>query len=242
MFGQLWKAIGGVDSRFVRSFRCLLNQPGALTAAYQEGRRKPFIGPFQLFLIANAVFFTVQSLTNARIFSTSLDSHLHLQDWSSLAQRLVSQRLQSSGLTLDRYAPLFDQAAVLNAKSLVILMVLPFSLLLPVLFRPRRPLATHLVFALHLYAFLLLVFCVWLAIAAVSVLLGGPGLESPRMDTVLSTINLAVCSAYVYVAIGEVYAAKGMPRLVKSLTLALAVFALVLCYRFLVFLITLYST
>jgi hypothetical protein len=62
------------------------------------------------------------------------------------------------------------------------------------------------------------------------------------MDTVLSTINLAVCSAYVYVAIGEVYAAKGMPRLVKSLTLALAVFALVLCYRFLVFLITLYST
>src|SRR5262245_30377198 len=118
LLGQLWKALGGVDSRLVRSFRCLIHHPGALTAAYHQGQRKPYLGPFQLFLIANAVFFAVQSLTHTPILSSPLDSHLHTQDWSHLAQQLVSQRLQSSGLVLDRYAPLFDQAVTLHAKSL----------------------------------------------------------------------------------------------------------------------------
>ena len=243
LFAQHWKAITGVDSRLVRSFRCLVNQPGALTAAYHQGRRKPFIGPFQLFLIANVVFFTVQSMTSTPVFSSPLESHLHVQDWSSLAQRLVAQRLQTSGLTLERYAPLFDQAVVLNAKSLVILMVLPFSLLLPVLFfRPRRALATHVVFALHLYAFLLLLYCLSLAISAVDVRLGGAGLASPGMDNVLTAANLAVCGVYAYAAIGKVYEAKGPMRVAQALAIALVVSSLVVGYRFLIFLITLYST
>jgi hypothetical protein len=241
LLAQFTKAISGIDGRLVRSFESLLANPGALTNAYAQGRQKPFIGPFQLFLIANVVFFAVQSMTHTKVFSSTLDSHLHHQDWSELAQQLVTQRLQTTHRSLESYAPLFDQAAVLHAKSLVILMVAPFALLLPVAFLGKqRPFATHVVFSLHFHAFLLLLFCLALAIAAAGVLLGGPGLESARVDNVLTAINVVACTVYLYVATGAVYASTGAGRVLKAFALALAVGAIVLGYRFLVFLFTLY--
>ncbi len=42
---------------------------------------------------------------------------------------------------------------MLNAKSLIILMALPFPLLVLILFyRDRQPFAAHVVFSLHLHA------------------------------------------------------------------------------------------
>jgi hypothetical protein len=85
-----------------------------------------------------------------------------------------------------------------------------------------------------------LLFCVALPVAAIHVLLGGAGLESTRVDDVLTAINLAACTAYVYFATGAVYAAAGAARFLKAALLTIAVGAIVLGYRFLIFLITLY--
>lgn len=243
LFAQLFHALSSIDSRLLRSFRSLVNRPGELTVAYVGGQRMPYVGPIPLFLIANAVFFAVQSLTATDILSSPLDSHLHGQDWSDLAQSLVSRRLESVQTTLDRYAPVFDQAVVLNAKSLVILMVLSFALVLPVVFcRERQPFVAHAVFSLHLYTFLLLLFCVSLAVAAVNVLFGGAGLRSARMDNILSAFNLVACAVYLYIATGRAYGARGPARVLKVAMLAMAAAAIVLGYRFAVFVITLYST
>jgi len=240
---QLMKTIAGVDGRLLRSLRALLLHPGSLTLAYGEGRRKPFIGPFQLFLLANVVFFAVQSLTHTRVFSSSLDSHLHHQDWSVLAQELVDQRLAAATTTLERFAPLFDRAVVLHAKSLVIAMAVPFALLLPVVFfGSRRPFSIHVVFALHLYAFLLLLFCVALGVAAIDVAFGGVGLASSAMDNVLTGLILAASTVYLYLASGRVYGVAGWSRSARSLLLAFAVGVIVVGYRFAIFVVTLYTT
>jgi hypothetical protein len=152
LFDQLFHAFSNIDGRLIRSFRCLVNRPGVLTVAYLRGQRMPYIGPFELFLITNVLFFAMQSLTITNIFSSTLESHLHNQDWSAVAQALVSRRLETMRTTLDIYAPIFNQAVVLNAKSLIILMALPFALLLPIMFyRDRQPFAAHVVFSLHLY-------------------------------------------------------------------------------------------
>ena len=100
--------------------------------------RKPYLGPFQMFLLANVLFFAMQSMTKTHIVSSTLDSHLHNQDWSAIAQHLVSHRLESMKTTLELYAPTFNQANLLHAKSFIILMVLPFALLStdPVLLEP----------------------------------------------------------------------------------------------------------
>jgi hypothetical protein len=243
LFTQLFHAFSSIDGRLIRSFRCLVTRPGVLTVAYVQGRRMPYIGPFQLFLIANVLFFAMQSLTHTNIVSSTLDSHLHIQDWRAVAHRLVAHRLETKQTTLDLYAPIFNQAIVLYAKSLIILMVLPFAILLLILFyRNSQPFVAHVVFSLYFYAFLLLLFCVSLAVAAVDVLLGGAGLISARMDNILSLINLTACATYLFIATGTVYGASGLIRGIKVLVLAVAVAGILLGYRFMLFLITLYAT
>jgi len=243
LFDQLFRAFINIDSRLIRSFRYLLTRPGELTVAFVQGRRMPYIGPFKLFLIANVLFFAVQSKTNTNIVSSALDSHLHNQDWQALAQRLVSSHLDTRQTTLDLYAPIFNRAVVLRAKSFIIVMVLPFAFLLPIMFyRSRQPFVVHVVFSLHFYGFLLLLFCVSLAVVAVDVLLGGAGLNSARIDRILSLINLTACATYLYIATGTVYRASGAIRAVKVLALAIAVAGILLGYRFVLFLFTLYTT
>ena len=205
---QLMKVVGGLDSRVARSLGELLRRPGRLTLAYAAGKRKPYVGPFQLFVLANVVFFIVQSLTHTRVFSSSLDSHLHHQDWSALARELVAARLSAAHTTLAEFAPLFDRAVVLNAKALIVLMVVPFALLLPlVFFRRGRPcLAPRRVRA------------PLLRVRAAALLRRpdrGAGRSAARrrrpgvgaVDKVVTGAMLVACAVYVYLGAARVYPA-----------------------------------
>jgi hypothetical protein len=239
---KLAHAFTSVDARVLRTTWCLLRRPGRLTLAWTAGTRKPYVAPFQLFLLANVLFFALQWLTGTNIFSSSLESHLHQQDWSELAASLVARRLAEMHMPRELYAPVFGRAVVINAKSLIVLMTVPFAVLLPLIFyRAHRPLMVHVVFSLHHYTFLLLLFCASLLVAKLSALLGGGGLDSPGVDNVLTIVNLAACAAYLYAAIGPVYGASGWVRAGQTLVLTLAVGLITLGYRFMLFLITLYG-
>jgi hypothetical protein len=242
LLGKLFHAATSIDGKVMRTFWRLVRSPGELTSAYVTGRRKPFVAPFQLFLLANVLFFAVQSLTSTTVFGANLDSHLHHQDWSELAGTLVQEHLERSRATLETYAPVFDRAAVVNAKSLVIVMVLPFAALLLALFPRRRPVVTHAVFALHLYTFLLLLFCVELSITEIVVLGGGPGLEAAVMDNLWSIVAMAACAAWLLAGVRRVFDATGPAWVARGVGLTLAAGALVPGYRFFVFLFTLNTT
>lgn len=240
---RLLGALSSVDGRLMRSFRLLLVRPGALTEAYVAGRRRLYVAPLQLFLIANALFFALQSLTGIEIFSSPLASHLYHQDWSKAARPLVAAHLAVRHETLAAYAPAFDRAAVLNAKALIILMALAFAALLPLFFhRARRAFGAHVIFALHLYTFILLLMCVALLVAWAEALAGGGGLASPIVDKALSLVNIAAVAVYLYLASGAFYRARGAGRIARALTLAAAVGALALGYRFAIFMITLQTS
>ena len=66
--GQVFLAFTKIDGRLLNTFRCLVSRPGALTVAYLEGRRKPYLGPVGLFLVANVAFFAMESLTRGLVF------------------------------------------------------------------------------------------------------------------------------------------------------------------------------
>jgi hypothetical protein len=236
-------ALTSIDAKAARSAWALVRHPGSLTAAWTSGVRKPYVAPFQLFLIANVLFFAVQSLTGENVFSSPLASHLHQQDWSDLARSLLADHLAAAQVSFAQYQPIFDRAVVLNAKSLVLLMTVPFALLLPLAFMgSRRPFMTHVVFSIHLYTFLLLVFSVTLLAAKLSDWAGLGGLQAARVDNVLSLALLAIAIVYLHRAIGVVYGAGGAARAAKAVALAIAVAVIVVGYRFLLFLITLYGT
>ena len=232
-----------VDGPLLRSFRCLVTRPGVLTAAYLRGQRKSYTLPLPLFLVANVLFFAMQSVTGAKLFSTPLKQHLQNDIWGGAAQQLVGHRLEMRQTALDLYAPVFDQAVEVNAKSLIVVMVLPFALLpAAVFYRSRRPFVAHIVFSLHFYTSLLLLLCLSLTVVGVVQLFGGPGLESENFDHALSIIELAACAAYLYIAAGVVYGAQGAIRILTLLPLVAAVAGIHLGYRFALLLITLYST
>ena len=239
---KLLHTLTSIDARAARSVTVLLRSPGALTLAWMRGIRKLYVAPFQLFLIANVIFFALQSLTGDAVFSSPLQSHIEKQDWSQLAQSLVAQHLAAAHVSLESYAPVFDRAAVLNAKSLIVLMALAFALPLPLVFmRERRPFMTHVVFSLHLYTFLLLLFCAALLLATLSNWVGFGGLDAPNVDNVLSVTLFAACALYLHLAIGPVYEATGAARLIQTAVLAVTMAGIVLGYRFVIFLITLYT-
>jgi hypothetical protein len=97
-------------------------------------------------------------------------------------------------------------------------------------------------FALHLYAFLLLLFCVATTVPPIDVWLGGAGYASEWLDYAISISLLVACAVYLYIATGAVYGASGAIRVVKVLALTAGVASIVLGYRFALLLITLYST
>lgn len=235
--------VSSIDGKLFRSFRTILTAPGALTAAHVRGQRRQYIGPLALFFIANGVFVLLQSLMGVHTLSSPLDSHLHDQDWSGLAQSLVAHRLRANGETLAAYSAVFDDAVMFNARALMILMVLAFVPLPLLLFYDRRRgLGVHVVFALHLYVFVLALACVALLLAEGQHLLGGGGLRSPAVDLVLSVFNLLACGIYIYLALGPVYRSSGAPRIAKAAALAVAIGAIFVGYRFAIFAITLFTT
>ena len=241
--GEVFEALTNIDGRLLNSFRYLLTRPGALTVFFLEGRRKPFIGPVALFLVANVLFFATESMTRGLVFSTPLDSHLHAQPWSPLAQTLVAQRVAALQTTLDAYAPRFDGAIALNARSLVLVMTVAFAILAAVVFRRgKHPFAAHAAFSLHLYGFMLLVLCVGMAIEGAGMRVGGAQTPSPLLDAILSTVLLLVCGVYLFLAIGTVYRWRGPARVMASIGLTVGVAAIVLGYRFALMLLTLYTT
>jgi len=218
-------------------------RPGALTLAYLQGQRKPYTLPLQLFLLANVLFFAMQSLTNTKIFSTPLEQHLQNDIWGGVAQQMVAHRVAARHATIAAYAPVFNNAVATNAKTLVVVMVLPFALLASIVFLgSRRPFLVHVVFSFHFYAFLLLVLCMTLAVTGMNVLFGGRGLQSIEFDHAVSIVELLVCFVYLYIAAKVVYGASGFTRFLKVAALVIAIAGIFLSYRFLMLVVTLYTT
>jgi len=189
------------------------------------------------------LFVAMELLPGSNIFSTPLDRHLSEQPWSPLARDLVAHHLRDQATTLEAYAPVFDQAVANNAQSLVILMVLPFALPLPLLFRRSRiPFGVHLAFSLHFHAFLLLLIAAALLIPAADLWLGGAGLESQTLDNGIAIGLLLASAAYLYIAAGTVYGGSMTTRLAKAALLTAMAAGIFLGYRFILLVVTLYTT
>jgi hypothetical protein len=182
--------------------------------------------------MANVVFFAAESLLRSSVFATPLAMHLERQPWSPFAPAWVTNRLAALHTTLAEFTPVFDQALALHARSWIIVMALAFTPVPALLFRRLHlPVAAHAVFALHLYAFLLLLLCVGTGVEA---WFGGPAAMATWGDPVVSIALLAACAAYLY-------AADGAQRAFEVATLTVGVATLVLGYRFALFVLTLYT-
>jgi hypothetical protein len=165
--GDLWHEVTSVDSATVRSLRSLLTRPGELTRDYLAGRTRWYLSPLRLYMLMFAVLLCGQALLPDR-------DTVYVRMEALVAGRL-SQQQRDVAAQLERThaAPTRTQRAMLqidpvsNARQSVaasrfvnespwlqLINAVTWGGLLTLLFRGRRRnFAEHLVFAMHLLAF-----------------------------------------------------------------------------------------
>lgn len=243
--GEAFNILTSVESNLFRSFASLVARPGKLTAEYFKGRRKSYLKPLQLFVFCNVIFFFAQSMMGSNTLTTPLYVHLNMLPHQRLARRMVEEELLERKLTYDDYRTRFDAAIEGQAKTLVIVMVPIFALLLhPLYRRKRRYYVEHLVFATHFFAFfLLLIPTMHVSLFLVSHALRPLGITLPAFllsDLFLTIFLLFVCTLYLFIAQRRAYGQGWAVTALKCLALTACVIGVVQLYRLLLFFTTFY--
>jgi hypothetical protein len=244
---ELLETTAHVDGRVLASFRSLLIRPGQLAADFLSGRRKSQMGPMQMFVVCNVLYFLFLPLALQLPFTSTLRMQTENRPWHVMAKRMVDAKLAARHEGSDAYAVHFDETAHLQGHSLVMLMVPLFAVGVWALHpRGRRAYGEHLVFSFYAMGFLLL----WLTVVTVPVsqiYRLGVFAEWWRPDGSLLEVTLDVPIALGFVA----YLGAASDRVHgdgRSVAIAKAVLLigwLVVCltiYRFILFFTTFYAT
>ncbi len=231
-----------LDGRFLKSFWLLMARPGLLTREYFEGRRKPYLKPVQMFIIANVVYFFLQPYTIANTFNTTLKSHLSRQLYSPLARSLLRPE-KIPEAELRSYVLRFDSLTHQYAKSLIFLMIPMLAGLLAVVNLPnRRYFYEYLIFSTHLFAFALLyIYSLFmLAYSGIFYLCNSFGWNTLPLTSELwsgLTVTLLLV-AYLYPAFRKVFGMGPIRAALSTLSIPILMsFILFPLYRFILFLV-----
>jgi hypothetical protein len=247
-FHEALEVLFHVDHTLPRTLRTLLVNPGRLTSEFMEGRRKPYLGPLQLFLIVNLLFFLVQSFVGIigsefDVLTSPLQVHTNYSRYKALAGRMVERKIADERISYDKLQLAFNHSVKVNAKSLVVVMVPVFAIGVALLnLRRRRFVVEHLVFSLHFFAaFLIFISMIDLFVA---ILLRLPGrIYNPAWANSIIAVIMIVCvMAYLFSGLKRTYTASNAASALNAVLLTLFMIGVVLpLYSFILFLVTLHS-
>jgi thiamine biosynthesis protein ThiS len=235
------------DSKIFRTFRLLFTRPGFLAAEYIRGCRKPYLHPFQLFFVANLLYFFLQPVIGWSGLRTPLYIHMHMMPYSGLASRMVAERILAKGTTLKDFTATFNHVVDVQARTLVVVMVPLLALLLALVqWRKRRFFGEHMVFALHFTAFWLIAMFILLYGGSVIVLkwLAHRGMRFPdaQVDAFLFPVTRLLQAIYLYVAFRVFYRDSVIAAALKAAGVAFLLLYIMQLYRFILFLTALYTS
>jgi hypothetical protein len=243
--GEAFNILTSFESNLFRSFATLITRPGKLTAEYFRGRRKSYLKPLQLFVFCNVIFFFAHSYFGFNSLTTPLYVHLNMLPHSRLARHMVDSELRARNMTYDEYRPRFDAAIEGQAKTLVIVMVPLYALVLQLFYwRTRRYYVEHIVFSLHLFSFLLLLiagmhgalFVAWRARH-----IFGLDVSLLQSDNFVTLLMLSIFGTYLLFALRRAYRQGKTLAIFKCLALCLSIIPVIQLYRFILFFTTFYT-
>jgi hypothetical protein len=250
---DFFEHLTSLDGKVARTVWTLVRSPGLLTADHLAGRRVRYVRPLQLFLLVNVLLFF--AAPRVPLFSYSLANYLKFAPPSPALVRSLVASATSGGdpAAAAVYARAFDDRVEAERKSLILLFVPALAIVLRVIFWRRgrdtpdealaripRRYGEHLVFALHVLAFVWLLLVGWGAIAAA---LAGRSFQGVTgwILWVLLASYLLVVPAYFFAASRRVYLLSRTRVLALTLAVGVAFFGLLLAYRALLFFTTYYT-
>lgn len=250
---ELFEQITSLDGKLARTLWTLVRRPGVLTADHLAGRRRQYLRPLQLFFLINVLLFVVAP--QMPLFSYSLANYAQYAPPSpALVRSLVARETPvGNAAAVIAYARAFDQRVEAQRKSLILLFAPALALVLLLIFH-RRAAGTagaavarapgrygeHLMFALHVLAFVWLVLVGWGAMAAA---FAGQALTGAAAIAVLAILSLLLLAipAYVLQASRLVYSLSWPRALALTVAIVAAFVSLLVAYRALLFFTTYYT-
>jgi hypothetical protein len=151
---EFWNEVTNLDSTTVRTLRSLFLRPGELTRAYVDGRTRWFLSPIRVYLMLFALFVLGSSLLPGR--------EAELRDSASRVARGMKVGAVAAGANAATETPSVKQASAVAAtlraatenQWLQLINAVTWAWVLALLFRrQRRNYAEHMVMAMHLLAF-----------------------------------------------------------------------------------------
>ena len=234
-FATLFEAVTSLESRFWRTLRALLLQPGAVDLAWHRGARAAWVQPISLFLLINVVFVLLSPIND---FYVSFLEQRTYQPYSPWLQAWIEQLAIEYGPGLEAFARRYDQAVHLLARSLIIVQTPFFALWTALMLVGRgRYASDHLVYSLNTHAW----FMIWLLLLQI------PGW---LIDSLLGLFDLELSGGayfallpwglllYLLLSVRRAYELGWWSALWRTPLLFIGLFASHMLYRFCQLLIT----
>jgi hypothetical protein len=251
-----------VDGRFWLTLWTLVRHPGKLAREYFDGRGARYMRPLNLFLLLNLVFFLVQphtgllqwhlqgylgAFSNAR----TLVEQKRLERATEIAKAQVAQGGKPSAPRLEPME-VFEaefEGAIQNLKKSMLLVAIPlFALVLGACYGRRRRFAEHLVFSTHFYAFTVfslttLVPLCFIAMVGWMQLLHVPKTSYQMLggEIALTCVLFVLLGGYLYVGLRRMYGDPPTVAAGRALVLFGAYHAMVIVFSISMFRITLWA-
>lgn len=212
-----------LDSKLFKSFTTLLFRPGKLTVEYLRGRRKPYMKPFQIFLIVTVVFFIIIYDFDAFLvpsqwfFTENYEMGIRIMD-------LVREKMEEKSMTKNEIAVLYD-SEVAGYSKLFLVTLLPFIALLTYLFKRKSmpEFGKHFILAIHNFSFLTL----WMLLSLLMVM------YTPVTLPKWLFVSLTLGIIYIYIAISfqTVWNLKWWKTLIMASFVFILLFLMIFFYR-----------
>jgi Protein of unknown function (DUF3667). len=238
------------DGRLLRTVKTLVAKPGELARAYFHGGRSRYTRPLTLFVMINLVFFIIQPHT--ALLGYHYDNYVSANRAGSVTHRaMIRDKLLRTHESEVSYSARFN-TVLQDQKKSVLLFSVPFlALAMLILFAGKgRTYAEHLVFSVHVYTFLLLLFIGLLAVFWILVLVatlaphngGAAFFRLLDSELTITVVGVAAISTYIYLAARRAYELRGALLAVRAFLLALAIGYLTGVYHDILFYTTFWST
>ncbi len=248
-------AVTDFDSALLGSFRTLLLRPGGLTATYLRGDRHRYLPPFRVFLLCNLLYFAAVSQFHTTVLTAPLDVQMDEMTYRNATRAIMVKRypaLMQSATERQRarrdamrktITTRYDDATEGIGKLIVVVLIPFYAIVLQLLFvGTKRYFAEHLVFATHLVSLLLLLIpasglAVYGWTSAVYRIAHIRGEDSELPYVVAMTLWFGV---YTFVAQRVAYDSGRVAALVRTTLLAGLILPIIVAFKFVLFLVTLY--
>jgi hypothetical protein len=222
---QAIESVTHADSRLWRTLKLLWLRPGQLTLEYLEGRRVSFLPPVKLYFVFSVIFFALVSLSRPR---TALMQFIHAKHqrqlslescsnwhffenraWKAHLTHICEESVRDHGVNL-------LQAAVDTMPDAMFVFVPLIALSHMVMYsRPRHLYAEHLLFFLHVHAFVFSLLTVWMVLHA----FGAIWPSSRSIPVWLTCTMISVMPVYGVVALKRVFKRSWAGTVTRTLAL-----------------------